>query len=73
MSAAAAAAPDSAAAKDVGSGHLDSDVGPLSQLLLGAQGASEAARRGAEADQHMGAVEPVLKMQLRKQTAHIVR
>jgi hypothetical protein len=34
---------------------------------------ADAERRAAEVDQQMGAVEPILKMQLRKITAHLVK
>ena len=42
-------------------------------VLMAAGVEAELERRGAEAEQQMGTVDPVLKMQLRKHTAHLVR
>ena len=65
MSAAAAACPDPGSQD---AGGMDSTA-----VLMAAGVEAELERRGAEAEQQMGTVDPVLKMQLRKHTAHLVR
>ncbi|GAX78783.1 hypothetical protein CEUSTIGMA_g6220.t1 [Chlamydomonas eustigma] len=66
MSASTAAGTDPAAME-----HLEMmGLGAGSQVI---GSVADAERRAAEADQQMGAVEPILKMQLRKTTAHLVK